>query len=787
MSGRWIGWIGAGCLWAVLSSGQTPPNDGKDEDGPNRIPRDYLVNSVFTKTTEVAYPWTGVDAWGNLRKAAAHKHVNMFIDRSNQFAYAFLGFSASFVDLDGDGLPDIVSPDGNGMFWFWKNTGKPGEPAFGYGEVMPLLVDNGRTRTQPLYGRLSISGIGRLEGQAAVANLPGAQAQRALTPSEQRQKERIDERRAKERERRLERLIRENDRKQDGEGKLTQKEIEDELEKFLQEEFPYPWEKEAEEAIQQIPLGTKIVTLNGYRQLRAVAAPADWDGNGSIDFLVGDAQGNIYFAQNSGTAKAPIFRTYTKKDNRDLVILQTAPIYNPVTRRISYGPVEFMNYAMPFVIDWNRDGKLDVLVGEGTYSVNSVRFYNNPRGTPPTGGNKPALMVGEERTFLAPFAHDWDGDGHLDLFVNDDKGRLTYYRNEEGRYTNGQTEMTNGVDVVFDSLPTPEFFAYCVPQPCDWNNDGVMDMIWGDPFGYIVYALGYKDDSGIPKFRTPVAVRSTKMPRMLKLPTDVGLSAVPSFMELKGGTQNALRLINPDDSQELNSEGVGPRDMRWFYMLMPGWQQQWQPTQGPRGGRFYPNYAEMLAEVKLGGRDRIAPGYSASWGIAPVPYEVWSVVEEEGPGEGHTLHLRWHNPAENAVFKQARDQMTEFGQGAEVILCREGGAHAGNLNALVDKEHVKISFHYKLDGRFERIETAISAKYTDSKGDPNHHIYGTISQSTGLKTGVWAKYEYIDGVPPFNRRVGNALHIRFVGRGEIRVRDVRVETTRKAPTKPAGR
>ena len=725
------------CAFADSMQGMTSPN--------------RLGNGRFEETSEVAYPWTGVDQWGNLRKSVAMRGVNLHVDRSNQFDYAFMGNSASFVDLNGDRLPDIISPDGAGFFWFWKNVGTPGNPRFGFGEVMPLLVDNERST----FRKLPHLAKNKVE----------------LTSSQLKKKERVDEKREKE----LKRMQKRNERNPP-EARWAEEDLLD----MIAAKFPYPWETKPRE------VGSTYNITNGYRQLRAVAAPCFWDRNDTVDFLVGDAQGNLYQARNSGTRQMPNFRTYRKKT--DSLILKLALDYNPVLRKNEFRPVQFLNYAVPYVVDWNRNGVPDLLLGEGTYSTNAVRLYLDPANANPSTGSFPeerVLYVGEERTFLAPSAWDWDGDGFHDLIVADADGKITIHPNPDGRFGNGTREMEDFVTVEMDGND-PELLHYCTPQPCDWNADGVMDLIWSGPFGRILVSLG--KEKGGTAFTAPNPVKSIQANsvRKLSIPHQVASAAVPAYGKRgRGGTADSRRLFSSVFGSKVNQGGWPNWKSRGvWYGLMPNWDPEVQ----------LPRYQEMMNNGFFHPEKFYRNGMVASYGIAPVPYEVIGLVPEApSPGKGqgtHTLLQTWHNPASNQVFRQPRDEITAFGQGVSFHFgrprspkIRRKGVSSKEVDAwMKDNLHpgnIRVSFYMRLDGDFSRMTVHYSCR---------HWNRDSLTLATGGEvnfrtmdpppTGRWFHYESIVNPSEFPRTFGS-LSINLYGRGEVRIRDVAVGDTNR--------
>ena len=87
------------------------------------------------------------------------------------------------------------------------------------------------------------------------------------------------------------------------------------------------------------------------------AAPhlADWDGDGDLDLLSGTSQGGVLISDNEGTRAKPVWSKFKQ-------------LVSPSNQRsqsvTADGPVAPAPSTRVWVTDWNRDGKLDLLVGD---------------------------------------------------------------------------------------------------------------------------------------------------------------------------------------------------------------------------------------------------------------------------------------------------------------------------------------------------------------------------------------------------------------------------------------
>ena len=184
-------------------------------------------------------------------------------------------------------------------------------------------------------------------------------------------------------------------------------------------------------------------------------AAGDLDGDGDQDLVVGSWKDRVMFYRNEGTRAAPRF-----------VLADSALV------RLTRG-----SNTLPTLGDLDGDGDLDLLVGEGSGTLN---YYRNT-GT----RTAPAYeLVSDEWNAIdpgrrsAPQLIDLDRDGDLDLLVGSEAEGLKLYRN-----TGSKTEPAFTLDAGF-SVPVQ---GYSTPAAGDIDGDGDVDLFIGGVGGGLLY------------------------------------------------------------------------------------------------------------------------------------------------------------------------------------------------------------------------------------------------------------------------------------------------------------
>ncbi|MDZ4817219.1 MAG: VCBS repeat-containing protein [Verrucomicrobiota bacterium] len=308
--------------------------------------KNLIANGDFKRGSGRDNLWDGVDSSGGIKFVPRAKRILIAGGEEQERPFPP---SLNFVDMDNDGLSDIVATDPTGFYFFFKNKGTAQEPLFDAGELIPIFFE---------------------------------------TPGE------------------------------------------------------------------DVSSTPKIHVVK-------------WRGTAN-DIIVGDYLGRVLSIPNKGTGK-PDFAM--PKDLKEILV-QTR------------GEKLWGNFFAPFVVDWNKDGKKDLILGEGTYSANAIHlFLNEGSDTAPKFSEKNYLVLayGMGREQLVPNAVDWDGDGVLDLIVGsregvaDQMGTISFYKglpfSGSGRVP--QLEFTKLVEVG----GSPFNGVMAAPHVCDFNGDGLLDIL----------------------------------------------------------------------------------------------------------------------------------------------------------------------------------------------------------------------------------------------------------------------------------------------------------------------
>ena len=288
----------------------------------------------------------------------------------------------------------------------------------------------------------------------------------------------------------------------------------------------------------------------------AKVALGDFDKSGTQDLVVGNYFGDLMLIRNTGTLSSPEWK---QPQTLDAVKI-------PTTRD---GHL-WANLFAPAVADWNKDGKLDVLVGEGSYSANAIHlFLNSTTGfgmkTAPVF-NEDAheyLAYGDGREQLVPAVVDYNGDGFPDLLVGDRNGNINVYLSK-GPWKKGVELERQPQPISFGGVTSigagREGMRCVAPAVADLNGDGKFDILVGKPNGHIAisYNIGTATE---PKFGPLVELKGEDLWKegSVNVPTDWNIT----FGYRQGNTNGIFSVVTPEQDPE--AAGGGKNVLKFSY------------------------------------------------------------------------------------------------------------------------------------------------------------------------------------------------------------------------------
>ena len=229
--------------------------------------------------------------------------------------------------------------------------------------------------------------------------------------------------------------------------------------------------------------------LAGGQPIDVYGAPSpnfdDFDNDGDLDIICGEFIDKFTWFENVGTRENPVYAKGRYLENADDKITMDLEMIVPVS------------------LDWDKDGDVDLIVGD---EDGRVAFVEN------TGIIKSRMPVFKSPQYFlqkaqyvkfgalaTPFSTDWDDDGDEDLISGNSAGYIGFIENLDGGnppsfappvYLKAENETIRIQAGESGSIqgPCEAKWGYTTLSVADWNNDGLKDIIvnsiWGKAIWY---------------------------------------------------------------------------------------------------------------------------------------------------------------------------------------------------------------------------------------------------------------------------------------------------------------
>jgi hypothetical protein len=220
---------------------------------------------------------------------------------------------------------------------------------------------------------------------------------------------------------------------------------------------------------------SNFLNINGTlpRIQRVVPTFGDLTGDGKPDLMIGDLNGKIHFYENKSNGSSIAFEK--KSENYFNIFGGTS--------------------ASPQLVDLNKDGKLDIVLGRKNGSL--AYFENNGTATSANFTAAPSIdSIGKISTaemimsggipyyfdgYSMPHVCDLDKDGRFEILVGSDMGRLFLFNNFEPNATRVCDEITKVYSDGIGISPSDLLFGTkSAVTTADIDGDGVSELLIGN-------------------------------------------------------------------------------------------------------------------------------------------------------------------------------------------------------------------------------------------------------------------------------------------------------------------
>jgi hypothetical protein len=258
----------------------------------------------------------------------------------------------------------------------------------------------------------------------------------------------------------------------------------------------YPADKMPEGKGNQRTKTMRYKDYNGDGAIDIIAGISDWGDYGwdnaynkNGEWIQGPLHGFVYILINKGTTETPDYE-------------------EPLQLKAGGAVIDVYGAPMADLADFDGDGDLDLICGEFldgfNYFENTGTRENPVYGVPSKLKNKDG-EIRMDLQMITPTSIDWDKDGDIDLIVGDEDGRVALIRNT-GVVSEGMPQFLQP-EYFRQQAHLLKFGALVTPVSVDWDEDGDEDLVCGNTAGYIGFIENISG-SNPPSWAEPVYIQA---------------------------------------------------------------------------------------------------------------------------------------------------------------------------------------------------------------------------------------------------------------------------------------
>lgn len=208
---------------------------------------------------------------------------------------------------------------------------------------------------------------------------------------------------------------------------------------------------------------------------------ADFDQDGDLDLLCGEFVDSLTYFENVGTRLKPRYKAGRLLRNQGRPIRLDLCMITPVS------------------VDWDRDGDIDLVIGEEDGRValleNTGRTADGlPQFLPPRHFKQQADGI-KFGALATPCGFDWDGDGDDDVICGNTAGQIAWIENlGQGRWAAPRLLKAAGKQIQIQAGengsiqgPAEAKWGYTTLTVGDWDHDGLPDIVANSIWGKVIW------------------------------------------------------------------------------------------------------------------------------------------------------------------------------------------------------------------------------------------------------------------------------------------------------------